>query len=281
MMLTIKNKIEEVENFMLSLPQEDCPVRHIFGDGIYIREVSFKADTWAIGHHQNFEHMNIFIKGKVKMYNEDGTYTILEAPMTFIGKPGRKIGYIIEDTIWQNVYSTCEQNINKLEDKYLTKSQEFKTKIESEQNILDNSDYKLLLLQMNISEDKVKEEVEDLSDHIDLPNGIYNFELQSSSIEGLGIFASCDIKAETLIGPARIDGKRTILGRRVNHSLSPNAMMIPNGEDLSLWSISDIKGKKGGFNGEEITIDYRFTITMQQRNKLLKEHIICLQSQQQ
>ena len=112
--------VDEAEKVMLSLKQEPCPVIHRFGPGVYIREVSIKSGIVAIGHHKNFEHTNIFLKGKVLMLNDDGTKTELQAPMIFTGKPGRKVGLILEDMVWLNVYPTDETDVEKLEAYFLT-----------------------------------------------------------------------------------------------------------------------------------------------------------------
>ena len=262
--------VDQLEEAMLWYKQANCPVTHTFGPGVYVREVTFPADTYAIGHYQNFEHINIMIKGKVRMINEDGTSTILTAPLTFIGKPGRKMGYIIEETIWQNVYATAEQDIEKFEAKYVTKSaaSEQHRLLEKQERLSAQLDYKTLLLELKITEQQVKAEVEDLSDHSELPYGTYKFQIGDSDIEGKGIFATGDIRAEECIGPARLDNKRTVLGRRVNHSNFPNAIMVPRGNDLYLYAITDIAGRTGSSLGDEITTDYRFTIQKRMEMKL-------------
>src|SRR5213079_638452 len=117
------SKVDLIEREFLKLPQVDCPVVHRFGPGIYIREVTVPAGSYAIGHAQRFEHMNVFLKGRVTVMNDDGTSTDLVAPMTFIGKPGRKIGYVHEDMVWQNIYATAETDIATLEATYLDKSE--------------------------------------------------------------------------------------------------------------------------------------------------------------
>ena len=116
--------IEDIEKQMLKCEQVICPVEHIFGDNIYIRQVTMPAGIIAVGHEQKYDQMNIMIKGKVAILI-GGEVKVLEAPLTYQGKAGRKIGYVIEETIWQNVYSTSETNIEKLEETYLNKSEAF------------------------------------------------------------------------------------------------------------------------------------------------------------
>ena len=122
MELEKKMDLEAIEKRMLSLPQVECPVVHSFGPGLYIRELRMATGTLAMGHEQKFEHINILAQGKILMLNDDGSKTILEAPKTFVGKPGRKVGYVLEDIIWFNVYPTDETDIEKLENMYVEKS---------------------------------------------------------------------------------------------------------------------------------------------------------------
>ena len=261
-LVNLSKNVDEVEQLMLNLPQVECSVSHTFAPGLYLREVFLPGNTWAIGHYQNFEQLNVMVKGKVEMYLDDGTTKILEAPQIFMGKPGRKVGFIIEDTVWYNVYNTDERDINKLESFYLTKSE---ASIEANKQpslpmLTHQEDYALLLTELNVKEEDVRIEVEDMSDHIDLPFGKYKFQLSESPIEGNGIFAVGTYNQDEIIGPALLDNKRTILGRRINHSSEPNAIMIPHGNDVYLHAMRDLTGNHGGKLGEEITIDYRFTI---------------------
>jgi hypothetical protein len=108
---------------MLKHDQADCPVVHHFGPGVYMREVKIPAGALAVGHHQNFDHMNVLLKGRLTVVNDDGSTSELAAPMMFVGRPGRKIGYIHEDVVWLNIYATDETDIEKLEATLVTKSQ--------------------------------------------------------------------------------------------------------------------------------------------------------------
>ncbi len=114
--------LEEIEGRMLALPQANCPVFHYFAPGLYVRELHMQAGTMAIGHMQKFHHLNILIKGRILMLNPDGSQKELCAPMTFMGAPGRKVGYVLEDIIWQNIYPTEETDIEKLEDFFIERS---------------------------------------------------------------------------------------------------------------------------------------------------------------
>lgn len=257
--------VEELEQMMLTLPQVDCPVIHKFGKGLYIRELHMQSGTIAIGHEQRFSHFNVFLKGKVLMLNADGSKTVLEAPMTFFAEPGRKVGYVIEDLVWQNIYPTDETDVEKLEETYLIKSDSWKQHHSLIQGMkqleceVDRQDFKDALIEIGVSEALVKEQSENESDQIIYANN--RVMTADSPIHGKGLFATCPIPANQIILPARIEGFRTQAGRYTNHSANPNARMEGDEKgNIYLISIRDIEGCKGGELGEEITVDYRQAI---------------------
>ena len=43
--------------------------------------------------------------------------------LTFLGSPGRKVAYIIEDTVFQNIYATEETDVEKLENMFVKNTQ--------------------------------------------------------------------------------------------------------------------------------------------------------------
>lgn len=256
--------VEQIEQTMLALPQADAPVVHYFGPGIYIREVTIPAGVLAIGHAQRFEHMNVMLKGRVTMLNDNGTTTELVAPMVFVGRPGRKIGYVHEDMVWQNIYATTETDIEKLEATFLEKSdtwlqdQKLRTSVSALQRDVDRADYVTMLAEVGIPHEVARAQSVDEADQVSMPMGSYAMMVADSQIEGKGVFATATIAAGTVIAPARIGGKRTPAGRFTNHSATPNAAMVqrPNG-DIDLVATRQIAGCTGGQHGEEITIDYR------------------------
>jgi len=117
--------LDGIESMMLTADQVDCPVQHHFGPGIYIREVFMPAGTYVMGHAHKCEHMNVMLKGKMAVI-VNGEAKVIEGPCIFIGQPGRKFAYIIEDTIFQNIYATTETDIEKLEDMFVEKSEDWK-----------------------------------------------------------------------------------------------------------------------------------------------------------
>lgn len=261
--------IADLEKEMLDMPQADCPVAHHFGPGIYIREVTLPAGIFAVGHAQRFDHLNIMLTGKVAIV-DDGKVRVLEAPLIFTGKPGRKVGYVIETCVWQNVYATEETNIDALEAYYLDKSENWKAYDKEQSNIIyalnqpDRDDFEQVLKDFGFDAETVRQQSEDESDQIDMPVAFKAVaQVRDSNIEGKGLFLSWHTMSGQIIAPARIAGKRTPAGRYVNHSMNPNCKYVAdeNG-DIYLMSLRDIDGCKGGGCGEELTVDYRQALAL-------------------
>ena len=96
-------------------PQIQCEEKHHFGPNIYIKEVTMPAGSLIIGKHHRMDHLCNMVSGRMRILQEDGTTKELVAPMTFMAKPGRKVAYIIETVVFQNIYSTPETDVEKLE----------------------------------------------------------------------------------------------------------------------------------------------------------------------
>lgn len=266
----LKESIDKAEQFMLGMAQAPCPVNHYFGPGIYIREVLLPAGIIAIGHRQKFDHVNVMIKGKVAMVTGENDVKVLEAPLIFNGKPGRKIGYVIEDCVWQNIYATDETDVEKLENHFMEKSDcfnEFKSEKDSllkSANQLNIDDYNNLLKEYGFTESQVRAVSENQEDQIPFPpDWPCSTTVRESPIEGRGLFLNWPVGKDFVVAPARLMGKRTPAGRYVNHSAQPNCVyrMLDNG-DIYLVSNREIRGCRGGDFGEELTVDYRQSLSL-------------------
>lgn len=121
-----RDPIEDLEAHMLSLPQVECSVKHHFGPNLYIREVTIPGGTFAIGQSHRHEHLNVLLTGAIALLNDRGELEILRAPITWVGKSGRKVAYIIETVAWQNIFSTPERDVNKLDEMLVDKSDVWK-----------------------------------------------------------------------------------------------------------------------------------------------------------
>lgn len=258
------------EATMLEMPQAECPVLHRFGPGIYIREVCMPAGVIAIGHRQRCEHTNILLKGAVAIVNDDQTVSVLRAPLFFVGKPGKKVGYVIEDVVWQNVYATDERDIETLEAMFLEKSDASENDAAERfavayvRHLDDREDFLRVIAAAGFDERTVREQSENPTDQIAMP-GVFavGISIRPSPIEGRGVFCSLPRAAGEVIGPARIDGRRTPIGRYTNHATRPNARFETDARG-DVWAVAlrPIAGCEGGSAGEEITVDYRQVLSL-------------------
>jgi len=111
-----KDKVHYLVKEMGALPQVDCPLKHYFAPGVYIREIFMPAGSIVIGKIHKTEHFNIIQKGCVTIVREDGTHETLKGPLTFVSYAGvQKVLYIHEDTVWSTVHITQNRDLENLE----------------------------------------------------------------------------------------------------------------------------------------------------------------------
>lgn len=265
--LEIIGNMANAEKALLEMPQVECSVVHHFGPNLCIREVFMPAGTLAIGHKQKFEHMNIMLSGKVMVVDDNGNTDVLTAPMIFVGKPGRKIGYVLEDMVWQNVYATDLKDVEAVENHFIEKSENWlenyqdRFRVEHLNRNADRDDYLRVLFEHGVNHETARAQSENLDDQTHIDCGI--IKVADSPIEGKGLFLTSSVKAGDVICQARIDGKRTQAGRYTNHSMNPNAKFVysDNG-DIYLVATKDISGCAGGQNWDEVTVCYRQALSL-------------------
>jgi hypothetical protein len=87
------------------VPIIDLPLKHIFADGVYIREIFIPKDTIVVGLIHKHSHLNYITKGKVTVLTKAGLET-LEGPCSMISSAGTKRAlYTHEDTVWTTVHA--------------------------------------------------------------------------------------------------------------------------------------------------------------------------------
>ena len=109
------DKIDVLLREVSARPQVECPVQHFFGPSIYIREVIMPAGTVVVGKYHKEDHLCNMVEGRMIVVGEDGEQREVAAPSVFMAKKGRKTAYIIETVRFQNIYSTDETDVEKLE----------------------------------------------------------------------------------------------------------------------------------------------------------------------
>lgn len=100
--------IDQLEAVMVKYPPRDCPLRHRFLPGLYIREVLMPAQTLVTSQIHLTTHPFFVLQGKVSVINEDtGEELYIEAPYSGTTYPNtRRVLYIHENCVWTTVHAT-------------------------------------------------------------------------------------------------------------------------------------------------------------------------------
>jgi len=288
----VQDKIEALEAEWKKLPQVDIPVIHRFSGGIYAREITIPKDTFLTGRIYKEDHFDIMVSGDITVSSDDGIKRISGFNI-FKGLRGKKrAGYAHEDTRWITFHSskeladdsyldamTCESfaqlrkyiaTSDYIDEREIVTAWNYmgvgsdyvgfrngylaakgkKSKVEE-----DIADYNRVLIEYGFTEEIVREQSKFVDDQIDI-DGDYGVAVRPSLIQGQGLYSAKSFKTGDVIMPARIDDKRTIAGRYINHSFAPNCIIKQNGANFDLIALSDLCE-------EEITTDYRTNLDLQ------------------
>lgn len=252
---------EEAEIACLPLPQAECPVVHHFGPGIAIREVFIPAGTFAVGHKQKYEHLNIMLQGEVLMVFGD-EIRHLQAPVLFTSPPGRKVSFVLEDVVWQNIYACELKEGSAVEEVFIEKSEAWQQDaaarfhMEQLKRAVDVEDFLRFLVDAGLDYNAVAAWFCDDNQHTWWPNGVT--QVSPSPIHGEGLFLTANMDAGAMICPVKVSGMTTQAWRYLNHSMNPNCHLERDGRgDIILVTNRPLIGCSGGQIGEELTINYR------------------------
>ena len=112
--VSMRDKVENLEEALKNIPQVECPVKHYFASGIYAREITIKKGTVLTGAIHKTENLAILSCGRLQLVTESGTIEI-SAPHILTVKPGTKnAAYALEDSVWTNFFPTEETDVDKL-----------------------------------------------------------------------------------------------------------------------------------------------------------------------
>lgn len=233
-----------------TLPKVQCPIAHFFAPGVYLREMRIPKGTIAIGHYHRDHHFCMLMQGVALFIKEDQKPEMLTGPCTFLAEPGHKIVYAATDIVVQNIHPNPDNitDQDELEKMFIDKSGYFDALVKPENHLEDKEDFKKLGY-------KDPEE----NDILALPMGFKTvISIRQSDIHGKGVFSSYPFKAGEYIGPYKMLGKLTELGKYLNHSVDPNAKIKSiKADEIIVIAKKDINGTMGDSKGTEITIDYR------------------------
>ena len=270
----------ELAKVLMSQEQTVHSIIHRFGGGLYIREAHYPKNTLIVGQEHISEHMNVLLKGSINVIDGNGQTQTLVAPHMFVAKAGSKVGFTLEDTVWQNIYVTNNTDVEYLESilfkapSILIEHQQKKLEVEYLYHEEDRQDFLLMVKESSWTIEEIELASKHRADCIPFPDGSYSICSGNSPIQGRGMFSTAEIKQGSLLAPMRLGGCRTPAGYLINHSKNPNTAAFKNDlGDMFLVATRDIHGMVGGDLGEEITLDYRQVMKL---NNLWKGNNKCL-----
>ncbi len=123
------DKMMEFENAMAQMQgamfgDDACPLKHTFGDGLYIREITMPKGMVLTSKLHKTTHPYFVIKGDVSVLTDDGVVRI-KAPYWGMTKAGTKrILKIHEETIWCTVHATEETDLEIIETEVIAETYE-------------------------------------------------------------------------------------------------------------------------------------------------------------
>ena len=105
----VNDRIDEFEAMVAdcNYPLVDCPVKHTFTDGMYIREIFMPKDTYVTSLCHNTKHPYFVMVGKCKVVSKNFGGELIEAPYFGVTVPNtRRLLYILEPTVWITCHVT-------------------------------------------------------------------------------------------------------------------------------------------------------------------------------
>lgn len=84
----------------------ECPLEHLFADGLYGRMITVPADGTVITAVHKKQHITVALAGHCIVKDEIGDRKEVIAPSVFITEPGtQRAVYALTDTIWLTVHA--------------------------------------------------------------------------------------------------------------------------------------------------------------------------------
>jgi len=251
----IRFSIEACQQAMILMPQVLMKPEHHFAEKLYARHLLIKKGTILTGKVHRQDDLQIMIYGDISVLNDMFGYNRMTGYNIFTSKAGTsQIGIAHEDTLWVTVHYCPLKDLEEIEEFLYfdgPKVLDYATGEPLHDNNASRSDYSDMLKEMGIDDQEVWAQSCIESDRLNIELPVVT--ISNSSIHGFGIFANQNIDNNSVIGPSRIFGLRTQLGRYTNHSINPNAEMVECGDDIVLIATKSIK------KNQEITTNYRIT----------------------
>ena len=105
---------------------EIFPLKHTFTDGIYIRQMSMKKDSFVIGKIHKHNHVWFLLAGTISVADENDTVDHIAPCYVEAPSGSKRMIYAHEDSIWVNIHAnpTNTQDLEELEELIIAKDYE-------------------------------------------------------------------------------------------------------------------------------------------------------------
>ena len=105
---------------------EVFPLKHTFTDGIYIRQMSMKKDSFVIGKIHKHNHVWFLLTGHIVVVDENNSVEHVAPCYVEAPAGSKRVIYANEDSIWVNIHAnpTNTQDLQELEDLIIAKDYE-------------------------------------------------------------------------------------------------------------------------------------------------------------
>lgn len=122
---TISNeRIDQLEKVMVdNFDEIDCPLKHIFLDGVYIREIFMAKNSLVTSKIHLTRHPFVVTEGVVSVWINGGKELLIEAPYEGITEPGtRRILYCHTDVRWTTLHLNPDnEDLESIEERIIEK----------------------------------------------------------------------------------------------------------------------------------------------------------------
>jgi len=103
------DRLDRWEAFVADKPQQECPLKHTYPVGMYVREIFAPAGSIITSRIHKFDHPFFLMKGKLTVISETEGLATYTAPTYGITLPQTRRAILIhEDTVWITVHPNPE-----------------------------------------------------------------------------------------------------------------------------------------------------------------------------
>lgn len=107
--ISFDERLDRWEAFVANKPQVECPLTHVYPNGLYVREIFAPAGSIITSRIHKFDHPFFLMRGKLTVISETEGMVTYTAPLMGVTLPQTRRAILIhEDTVWTTVHPNPE-----------------------------------------------------------------------------------------------------------------------------------------------------------------------------